>query len=645
FFKFFILAIGYDVYAKKLLTSSFKTLIPTIPCCCFWFTEMAAFNGNLMKRLRPAASAQVPLYIVAAMEPNGGIGKDGKLPWPVLSRDMQHFKHVTTKRKDFDFKNAVVMGRKTWNSLPVKYRPLPERINFVLSKTLLAATSFLHNCVTSLDFYEHCYDIFLYRHFSACSNQRSPIGLFSIGSGKTDSSNMIGGTDVHVIQSVNEMFRIISDNYGDKIEGIFIIGGYQIYKEVMEKGLADSIYLTRIGKKFECDVFMPDIPEDFYEVSSLSSTFVEKDIPFDFVLYSRRNSKENIIDSENECGDDKKICTPRHSINNEIDFIESLTQQNSQNRDLLLSHPSILYRKHEELQYLDCVAEIIQKANKQEDRTGVGTMSLFGKQMRFSLRESFPLLTTKRVFWKGVVEELLWFIKGSTNAKILSEKGVKIWEKNGSRDYLDSIGLTHREAGDLAFSSSLEHSFSCFIGPIYGFQWRHFGADYVDMNTDYTDKGIDQLQDCIHRLKTNPNDRRIILTAWNPSALIHMALPPCHVLCQFYVANGELSCLMFQRSCDMGLGVPFNIASYSLLTCMLAQVCDLKRGDFVYCLGNAHVYLNHIEPLKVQLRRFPRPFPCLKIQPDIKDIDKFQPEHFKLDCYYPYNRIEMDMAV
>lgn len=184
-------------------------------------------------------------------------------------------------------------------------------------------------------------------------------------------------------------------------------------------------------------------------------------------------------------------------------------------------------------------------------------------------------------------EELLWFVSGSTNANLLAAKDIHIWDGNGSREFLDSRGLSHHEEGDL--------------GPVYGFQWRHFGAVYEGMNADYTGKGIDQLKRCIQSIVSNPEDRRIILTAWNPSDVDKMALPPCHMFCQFYVANNELSCQMYQRSADMGLGVPFNIASYALLTRMVAQVCGLKCGDFVHTIGDAHVYLNHIDGLREQL--------------------------------------------
>lgn len=191
------------------------------------------------------------------------------------------------------------------------------------------------------------------------------------------------------------------------------------------------------------------------------------------------------------------------------------------------------------------------------------------------------------MFWRGIAEELLWFIQGSTDAKLLQAKNVRIWDGNSTREFLDKQGFADREEGDL--------------GPVYGFQWRHFGAEYKTCQDDYAGQGVDQLNDVIERIRKNPNDRRIIMCAWNPVDIPRMALPPCHCLVQFYVANGELSCQLYQRSADMGLGVPFNIASYALLTHMMAHITGLKPGDFVHTLGDAHIYLNHIEPLKEQV--------------------------------------------
>jgi len=288
--------------------------------------------------------------------------------------------------------------------------------------------------------------------------------------------------------------------------------------------------------------------------------------------------------------------------------------------------------EHEELQYLRLIRSILDEGAFRGDRTGTGTLSVFGRQMRFDLRRSFPLLTTKRVFWRGVAEELLWFVSGSTDARVLRAKEVHIWDGNGSRAFLDAAGLGHREEWDL--------------GPVYGFQWRHFGAEYTDMHAHYSGQGVDQLAEVVRLLRERPSDRRIILCAWNPSALRAMALPPCHLLAQFYVADGELSCQLYQRSCDMGLGVPFNIASYALLTRMLAHVAALQPGELVHTLGDAHVYSNHAAALEEQLLRSPRPFPRLEIRPGApRAIDGWAMDDFAVVGYDPHPKLHMEMAV
>jgi thymidylate synthase len=292
------------------------------------------------------------------------------------------------------------------------------------------------------------------------------------------------------------------------------------------------------------------------------------------------------------------------------------------------------YVNNEEIQYLDIIRKIIEKGAPKIDRTGTGTRAIFGEMMKFSLKEvSFPLLTTKKVFFRGIAEELLFFIKGDTNTNHLSEKGVKIWDAHSSKEFLTKRGFPNREQGD--------------IGPSYGFQWRHFGAKYTDMNADYTGQGVDQLAECIHLIKTDPTSRRIILTAWNPIDLPMMALPACHSLCQFFVNEGELSCMMYQRSCDMGLGVPFNIASYSLLTCLIAHSCGLKPGEFIHSMGDTHVYENHISPLQVQLSREPKPFPKLviKCEPMSKTIFEYTIDDFEIVGYNHHPVIFMEMAV
>ncbi|PAV71627.1 hypothetical protein WR25_11915 [Diploscapter pachys] len=286
----------------------------------------------------------------------------------------------------------------------------------------------------------------------------------------------------------------------------------------------------------------------------------------------------------------------------------------------------------DETNYLVQIKEILEKGKERTDRTGVGTISIFGMQARYDLRNNkIPLLTTKRVYWKGILEELLWFIRGCTDATQLSKKNVKIWDANGSREFLDKNGFKDRREGDL--------------GPVYGFQWRHFGAKYRGPDADYSGEGVDQLADVISLIKNDPSSRRIILSAWNPSDLNEMVLPPCHTLCQFYVENGELSCQLYQRSGDMGLGVPFNIASYALFTHMIAHVCGLKAGDLVHTLGDAHIYKNHIDALKSQLTRIPSAFPTIEFKGNISSIDDFTSECIVLHDYKPQDTIKMDMAV
>lgn len=490
--------------------------------------------------------------VIVATTPKGGIGKDGTLPWRIPA-DMQHFKRVTLAPAPEGKLNAVVMGRKTWESIPEKFRPLPGRINVVLTRA------------------------------AEDPSFANPYPK-----------------DVLVASSVSNALEALEAR--DDAAEIFVIGGEAAYKEAMELPACKHIFMTRVGKDMECDTFFPSFDQAKYQVLHASKTHNHQGLPYDFIVYEKCPA-----------GEDNEVA-------------KRLTEHSA--GLVAMGGPGFL---HEEYQYLDAIRDIIENGISMDDRTGTGTRSMFGKMMRFDLQHSFPLLTTKRTFWRGVLEELLWFVKGDTNAKHLADKGVKIWDANGSREFLDGRGLAHREEGDL--------------GPVYGFQWRHFGAKYVDMHTDYTGKGVDQLAECIRKIKEDPTDRRILLTAWNPADLAEMALPPCHMFCQFYVAEGKLSCLMYQRSADMGLGVPFNIASYAVLTLMVAQVCGLQPGEFVHTLGNAHVYNNHIEPLKQQLERTPRPFPVLRVNPDVKDIDGFKSADFELIGYNPHGKIAMEMAV
>lgn len=262
-------------------------------------------------------------------------------------------------------------------------------------------------------------------------------------------------------------------------------------------------------------------------------------------------------------------------------------------------------------QYLSLLEHVLNNGTRKEDRTGTGTISVFGYQMRFDLREGFPLLTTKKVHLRSIIHELLWFIQGSTNIEYLKQNRVSIWD-----EWADEEGN---------------------LGPVYGFQWRSWPKP--DGNS------IDQLAGVVHSLRTNPDSRRHIVSAWNVGYIDQMALPPCHLLFQFYVANGELSCQMYQRSCDIFLGVPFNIASYALLTMMMAQVTGYRPGDFIHTLGDAHIYLNHIDQVNLQLTRTPFPLPTMKINPERKNIDDFCFEDFELINYMAHPHIKGDIAV
>ncbi len=262
-------------------------------------------------------------------------------------------------------------------------------------------------------------------------------------------------------------------------------------------------------------------------------------------------------------------------------------------------------------QYLDLLKHTLNEGVEKTDRTGTGTISIFGHQSRYNLAEGFPLLTTKKLHLKSIIYELLWFLAGDTNVKYLQDHGVRIWN-----EWADENGN---------------------LGPIYGYQWRSW--------PDYKGGHIDQIKETINTLKNNPDSRRIIVSAWNVADIPNMKLPPCHAFFQFYVANGKLSLQLYQRSADIFLGVPFNIASYALLLKMMAQVTGLQEGEFVHTLGDAHIYTNHLEQVKLQLTREPRPLPIMKINPDVKNLFDFEYEDFQLEDYDPHPHIKGDVAI
>eukprot|EP00375_Theileria_parva_P001467 XP_764139.1 dihydrofolate reductase-thymidylate synthase [Theileria parva strain Muguga] len=509
--------------------------------------------------------------LLVAITPENGIGISNGLPWPHIKRDFLFMFRATTyvdpefKEKHPGAQNVIIIGRKTYDSLPEGTFPLKNRINVVISRNLTEV----------------------------------PGGL--------------------VFPSMPAAIRHVTEHlnyYKIFIMGIFHLnikhlGGSYVYRDALDARIVDKMYVTRVNKNYKCEVFFPKIPDDFV-ITGISKTFSSEDTTYDFVTYER---KDLIVD-------DRVKKTFEEML---------LTGEKFATKDQLVKAcPSLKVRYSQELQYLEILADILNTGYHKKNRTGVDCIAKFGYQMRFDLSESFPLLTTKKVFLRGIIEELIWFIKGSTNGNELLKKNVRIWELNGARSFLDNLGFFDREEHDL--------------GPVYGFQWRHFGAKYVDMHTDYSNQGIDQLSLVIDRIKNNPDNRRLIVCSWNVADLSKMALPPCHLLFQFFVADGTLSCMMHQRSCDMGLGVPFNIASYSLLTYMIAQICGLKPGEFVHNLGDAHIYNNHIDAIKEQISRVPYPFPTLRLNKDITRIEDFTIDDIKVENYRSHPVIKMEMA-
>ena len=314
------------------------------------------------------------------------------------------------------------------------------------------------------------------------------------------------------------------------------------------------------------------------------------------------------------------------------------TNSNVAEQENKLKHIFSIKQQHEEYQYLNLIQNIIENGHWEEGRNGK-TKSIFGASMRFSLKDGkIPILTTKKTAWKTCLKELLWFIRGETDAKLLQQQGVHIWDANTSREFLDSRGLYLYPEG--------------MIGPSYGYQWRHFGASYNHLSgkpltDDHPFNGHDQLQQIIELLK-NPEtrtSRRLIMTAWNPNQLDKMVLPPCHVLCQFNVHDGnKLSCALYQRSCDIFLGIPFNIASYSMLTHLLAKHCGLEAYEFIHFMGNCHIYENAIYACKLQVQREPYPFPTISIKQTRENINDYQLEDFEVHNYQHHPQIKVEMV-
>lgn len=399
-------------------------------------------------------------------------------------------------------------------------------------------------------------------------------------------------------------------------KNIYIIGGKRVYESALKDEKCKFMYISQLEKDYNCDVFFP----------------------YEYIKYYKQMSCEYVpIILDKALTKDGK----EHVLNNDCNY-EYKTYKRTQ------------HNNREEQQYLDLLSDIMRYGILHKDRTGIGRISKFGCTMRFSLENNtFPLLTTKKVSFYNIVNELLWMINGQTNSKLLEEKNINIWKGNSSREYLDKNNLYHLKDGD--------------CGPIYGFQWRNFGGKYKDCNTNYNysilnklfrDKinniikkylncGIDQISECIRLIKDDPHSTRIIISGWNPTQTKEMCLPACHTLYQFFVntERKELSCSLYLRSNDLGLGCPYNIASASALVFMMSMVCDLRPYELIYTIGDAHIYSNQVEGLKLQIEREPYKFPKLKINRKVDNIFDFKYEDFELIDYKCHNKIDMKMAV
>jgi thymidylate synthase len=456
--------------------------------------------------------------IIVAIDSGNGIAKRGEIPWN-NREDMKFFRETTLGKR----KNAVIMGRNTYESIPESSRPLEGRKCVVISRTWRQE--------------EH--------------------------------------PDIAVYSSLVDALAGLG-SAAATYEDVFVCGGEALYIEAIRdfSYLCKRIYVNKFKMDYSCDQFFPwDGVKDMAQASDPIKT---KD-------YTR--------------------------------------------------YTFIPVSRHDETQYLDILAKIMEEGEQRMDRTSIGTRSLFGTRMEFDLRDRLPVLTTKKVFTDSIIKELLFFIAGKTDTRILEAQNVKIWKGNTDKAYLTSHNLPYDE-GDM--------------GPMYPFQWRHYGAEYKGCDADYTGQGIDQLSNLIKAIREDPFSRRHILSAWNVAQIDQMVLPPCHVMAQFNVSADRkwLDCQLYQRSGDMFLGVPFNITSYALLTCMIAHITGLRPRKFVHVIGDSHIYNNHGDQVRRQLLRTPRPFPILSFREATRlhEIDDFTFNSFIIEGYNSWPAIQADMA-
>jgi dihydrofolate reductase/thymidylate synthase len=498
--------------------------------------------------------------LIYAKDLNNGIAKENSIPWKIKS-DMNWFKNLTSDFYIESERNIVVMGYKTWESIPSKFKPLNNRLNVIVTNT----------------------------HYNDLTKEIEEKDI----------------KDTIVTNNIDDVMEI----YKTRNETMWIIGGKQIYDYFLP--MADYVYATKIFDTFDCDLQIDDtsVLKNNYKLFFSSPIMRESGTNFQYLIYSNKNIPD--------C-DEKRY--------RETSIINYITKNN-----LISLENSLDYN------YLNLVKEILESNNNRETRNGE-TISIFGKHLKINLREGFPLLTTKKVFWKGILRELLWFINANTNSNDLESKGVKIWKGNTTREFLDNLNLPYQEG---------------IGGPIYGWQWRKFNERYAwkDENgeehfTEGNEKGFDQLQFIIDEIRSNPHSRRLMMSGWNPCQLDQMCLPPCHMSYQFYVNNGELSCQMYQRSADVFLGLPFNIASTALLTHIIAKHTELEVGHINICIGDAHIYTEHLEAVKTQMSRLDNNYfylPKLVIKNRYENIEDYKEEDFEVIGYNSHPTITAKM--
>ena len=477
------------------------------------------------------------INLIVAVDENYGIGKENSIPWE-LPGDLKYFKEITTSKK----RNVVIMGRKTWESIPPKYRPLKDRINIVIT------------------------------------SQKSDFSVYP---------------NTYAFKTLGDATKYIQENnYKLQFGNTFIIGGQMLYNEALNTLQIDNIYLTRVYGKFDCDKTFMD-KKSFYEkinnyvLNNVSPFKCENEIYYRFFHYTFKDGGK-------------------------------LSNYN-----------------FEENQFLGILRKILDEGIERDDRTGTGTLATFGERQEYDLTDTFPLLTTKRIFTRAVFEELMMYLRGHTDNKILTDKNIHIWDGNTNREFLDSRGLTEYPEGDM--------------GETYGFNFRHFGGEYKDCHTQYEKgNGFDQVENAIHLIKNDPCSRRIIISLWNPNTNHKAALPSCLCWYQFFVdtKRDRLNLQIYIRSSDFFLANNWNVCTGAFLVNMICNLegVNLTPGKIICITGDTHVYKNHIEQAHQNLERSPRPFPKLVIKEKKKTIEEFQWEDMCLVGYDPMPNIKAEMS-